>query len=56
MLELVNDSKETKRLATHTVDVYAKYLAGIDDSGPIPQECLESYQTAVQQVLRANPN
>jgi hypothetical protein len=56
MLELVNDSKEPKRLATHTDDVYAKYLAGIDDSGPLPQECLASYQAAVQKVLRASPS
>jgi hypothetical protein len=56
MLELVNDSTKTKRLATHTVDVYAKYLAGIDDGGPIPQECLASYQAAVQKVLRASPS
>src|SRR5215813_13241299 len=31
MLELVNDSTTTKRFAAHTVDVYAKCLAGIDD-------------------------
>jgi len=51
MLELVSDSTKTKRLAAQTVDVY-----GIDDSGPIPQECLASYQAAVQKVLRASPN
>jgi hypothetical protein len=56
MLELVNDSTKTKRLATHAVDVYAKCWAGIDDSGPMPQECLASYQAAVQKVLRASPN
>ena len=56
MLQLVSDSTKTKRLAAHTVDVYAKCWAGIDDSGPIPQECLASYQAAVQKVLRASPN
>jgi hypothetical protein len=56
MLELVNDSAKTKHLAARTVDVYAKCWAGIDDSGPIPQECLASYQAAVQKVLRASPS
>jgi hypothetical protein len=56
MRELVNNSTKTKRLAAHTVDVYAKCWAGIDDSGPLPQECLASYQAAVQKVLRASPN
>jgi hypothetical protein len=56
MLELVNDSPRTKRLAAHTVDVYARCWVGIDDIGPIPQECLASYQAAVQKVLRASPN
>ena len=56
MLELVSDSTKTKRLAAHTVDVYARCWVGIDDSGPIPQECLASYQAAVQKVLRASPN
>jgi hypothetical protein len=56
MRELVNDSTKTKRLAAHTVDVYARCWVGIDDSGPIPQECLASYQAAVQKVLRASPN
>jgi hypothetical protein len=56
MLQLVSDSTKTKRLAAHTVDVYAKCWAGIDDSGPIPQECLASYQAAVQKVLRASPS
>ena len=56
MLELVNDSTKTKRLAAQTVDVYAKCWVGIDDSGPIPQECLASYQAAVQKVLRASPS
>jgi hypothetical protein len=40
MLELVSDSTKTKRLAAHTVDVYAKCWAGIDDSGPLPQGVL----------------
>src|SRR5262249_514337 len=31
MLELVNDSTTTKRFAAHTVDAYARCLAGIDD-------------------------
>jgi hypothetical protein len=56
MLELVSDSAKTKRLAAHTVDVYAKCWVGIDDSGPIPQECLASYHAAVQKVLRASPS
>jgi hypothetical protein len=56
MRELVNDSTKTKRLAAHTVDVYAKCWAGIDDSGPLPQECVASYQAAVQKVLRASPS
>jgi hypothetical protein len=56
MLELVSDSTKTKRLAAHTVDVYARCWAGIDDSGPLPQECLASYQAAVQKVLRASPS
>src|SRR4029450_3371510 len=56
MLELVNDSTKTKRLAAQTVDVYAKGWGGIDDSGPIPQECLASYNAAVQKVLRASPS
>ena len=56
MLELVSDSTKTKRLAAHTVDVYAKCWAGIDDSGPLPQGCSASYQAAVQKVLRASPS
>jgi hypothetical protein len=56
MRELINNSTKTKRLAAHTVDVPAKCLAGIDDSGPIPQKCFASYQIAVHQVLRSNPN
>ena len=56
MLELVSDSTKTKRLAAQTVDLYARCWVGIDDSGPIPQECLASYQAAVQKVLRASPN
>jgi hypothetical protein len=56
MLDLVNDSTKTKRLAAQTVDVYAKCWVGIDDSSPIPQECLASYQAAVQKVLRASPS
>jgi hypothetical protein len=56
MLELVTDSTKTKRLAAQTVDVYAKCWVGIDDNGPIPQECLASYQAAVQKVLRASPS
>ena len=56
MLELVNDSTTTKRFAAHTVDAYAKCLAGIDDSGPLPQGCSASYQAAVQKVLRASPS
>ena len=56
MRELVNDSTKTKRLAAHTIDIYAKCWAGIDDIGPIPQECLASYQAAVQKVLRASPS
>jgi hypothetical protein len=56
MGELVNDSAKTKRLAVQTVDVYAKCWVGIEDSGPIPQECLASYQAAVQKVLRASPS
>jgi hypothetical protein len=56
MLELVSDSPKTKRLAAQTVDVYARCWVGIDDSGPIPQKCLASYQAAVQKVLRASPN
>src|SRR5262245_21239323 len=56
MLELVNDSATTKRFAAHTVDAYAKCLAGIDDSGPLPQGCSASYQAAVQKVLRASPS
>jgi hypothetical protein len=56
MLELVTDSTKTKRLAALTVDVYAKCWVGIDDSGPIPQECLASYKAAVQKVLRASPS
>jgi hypothetical protein len=56
MLELVNDSPKTKRLAAQTVDVYARCWVGIDDNGPIPQECLASYQAAVQKVLRASPS
>jgi hypothetical protein len=56
MLELASDSTKTKRLAAHTVDIYAKCWAGIDDNGPLPQECLASYQAAVQKVLRASPS
>jgi hypothetical protein len=56
MRELVNDSIKTKRLAAQTVDVYAKCWVGIDDSGPIPQECLPSYKAAAQKVLRASPS
>ncbi len=56
MLALVSDSTKTKRLAAHTVDVYAKCWAGIDDSGPLPQGCSASYQAAVQKVLRASPS
>jgi hypothetical protein len=56
MLELVSDSTKTKRLAAQTVDLYARCWVGIDDSGPIPQECLASYQAAVQKVLRASPS
>jgi hypothetical protein len=52
----VNDSIKTKRLAAQTVDVYAKCWVGIDDSGPIPQECLPSYKAAAQKVLRASPS
>jgi hypothetical protein len=36
MLELVNDSTKTKRLAAQTVDVYSKCWVGIDDSRPDP--------------------
>jgi hypothetical protein len=53
---LVNDSTTTKRFAAHTVDAYARCLAGIDDSGPLPQGCSASYQAAVQKVLRASPS
>src|SRR5215510_4498697 len=56
MLQLVNDSTTTERFAAHTVDVYARCLAGIDDSGPLPQGCSASYQAAVQKVLRASPS
>jgi hypothetical protein len=56
MRELVSDSTKTKRLAAHTVDIYAKCWAGIDDNGPLPQECLASYQAAVHKVLRASPS
>jgi hypothetical protein len=56
MGELVNDSAKTKRLAAHTVDLYARCWAGIDDNGPLPQECLALYQAAVQKVLRASPS
>src|SRR5262245_16699261 len=51
MLELVNDTSTTKRFAAHTVDVYARCLAGIDDSGPLPQGCAASYQAAGPKVL-----